>query len=197
MTLFGQSSLPATKVAIFPHYSESIMFFTRSAFNPCQGSEPMFLEAAWARLLLLTLFKQGTDEGSCLRYLFDLTTFWTLLHLFAKLKVLLVSLQNSWLGESMASRVVLQLPPRLSARSVVNLLSRYPICFVWPFCSLSTTPANEKSDLLMAQASCSFAPSTPDYLTLSDPARSTRLSLELVTDPSLPSTTLTVKVTIK
>ena len=55
-------------------------------------------------------------------------SFFMFLALLANLRVDSDSLNDSRAGEHMAIMVVLQLPPRLSSRIRVSLLSRYGIC---------------------------------------------------------------------
>ncbi len=80
--------------------------------------------------------------------------------------------------------VVRELPPTDSWRMRVSLLSRYGMCclFVPSVRVMMTRPSAER-DLLMFLASSRTEPSAPVLETFSEPARSTRYSLPVLTPP--------------
>lgn len=88
-------------------------------------------------------------------------------------------------GEHVMIRAVLELPPRDSESSLVNLDSLYgmKLPFLFSVNALITLPKAD-SDLLMPLASFKVWPDAPVFPTFSEPARSTRNSLPLLQDPS-------------
>mmetsp|Transcript_11241 Transcript_11241/g.27398 ORF Transcript_11241/g.27398 Transcript_11241/m.27398 type:complete len:208 (-) Transcript_11241:463-1086(-) len=97
----------------------------------------------------------------------------------AKRHVLTVSSTWSSCGHTHASMTVLQLPPSASRRTLVSLDCRKGTCWSRRL-SAFTVCSRNVSDLLMYVASVSAAPVTAVFLMRSDPARSTRLSLDTV-----------------
>jgi hypothetical protein len=83
-------------------------------------------------------------------------------------------------GESVASRKVLQLPPRESFSRYVSLESRYGTC-VAQLVSAATTLTSAESDTFMACVSVALC-MVGDSGLRSDPARSTRLILVRMTE---------------
>mmetsp|Transcript_21824 Transcript_21824/g.56817 ORF Transcript_21824/g.56817 Transcript_21824/m.56817 type:complete len:232 (+) Transcript_21824:165-860(+) len=83
-------------------------------------------------------------------------------------------------GDTLTNMSVLALPPRQSESSMVSLWLRYGMWVCSEASALMTSPSAD-SDLLMACASLSCSPVEPLFLMRSLPARSTKLSLPLVT----------------
>eukprot|EP00967_Tisochrysis_lutea_P120658 scaffold198078_cov27-Tisochrysis_lutea.AAC.4 len=77
-----------------------------------------------------------------------------------------------------ATMVVFVLPPKESASSRVSFESRYGMCFAALFVSAATTLPSAANDALMYLHSSRRWPLALDTRRRSEPARSTRLSLE-------------------
>lgn len=79
---------------------------------------------------------------------------------------------------------VFELPPNESLNKKVNLESLYGICLYFPYATSSrlliTNPSVVK-DLLIFEASFNLSPTVLDIFYLSEPAKSTKFSLELLT----------------
>mmetsp|Transcript_20250 Transcript_20250/g.39327 ORF Transcript_20250/g.39327 Transcript_20250/m.39327 type:complete len:239 (-) Transcript_20250:809-1525(-) len=90
-------------------------------------------------------------------------------------------------GEQQTTSEVRQLPPKASLRIIVSFESRYGMCLPLPWSSESLwmTLVRAESDLLIIFASSRVWPDAPVLPTLSDPARSTRFSLDMVLEPSM------------
>ena len=76
---------------------------------------------------------------------------------------------------------VLVFPPSESCSSLVSFESRYGMWFVLPSTRALMTLPRLDNDWLMLAASLSVSPAAPVLLCRSEPARSTRLSLEYST----------------
>ena len=98
----------------------------------------------------------------------------------AKFKVLRLSLKEHCAGDIVAIMVVLQLPPKESSKSRVNLLSRYGICFL-SFVSVKAfiTLPKALKDLFIFMLSCNCFPVAPVIRVLSLPAKSTKFNLPI------------------
>eukprot|EP00760_Papus_ankaliazontas_P022080 PhM_4_TR18795/c0_g1_i2/m.77488 len=115
--------------------------------------------------------------------------------LMAYLRVLMVSSVLTGCGEMAVIMMVFELPPRESDSTHVRTDSRNGgILFFWLFAfslelsmSTSMTLRNVDSDKLMFLASVRVSPVAPDDFTFSEPARSTRLIVEILTIPDRPS----------
>jgi hypothetical protein len=101
----------------------------------------------------------------------------------ANLSVLFVSSINAADGVTVQIIKVFAFPPKHGCKSRVILLSRYGICPRWDSLlseSLDITVPRVSRLLLIRPPSLSRTPSEPVWLTLSDPARSTRLRDEIL-----------------
>mmetsp|Transcript_1917 Transcript_1917/g.8491 ORF Transcript_1917/g.8491 Transcript_1917/m.8491 type:complete len:216 (+) Transcript_1917:539-1186(+) len=118
---------------------------------------------------------------------------------WAKRAVLMVSSVCSASGFTVATMIVLQLPPRESRRTEVIMLFRYGMCVRAPLdlsCSALMTISRKKREELMYCASFKVWPLVPVLATRSDPARSTKCSFERLTTsaPCLLASRLMVKM---
>lgn len=108
-------------------------------------------------------------------------SFVTFIIRLANFRVDIVS--SNWLrsGQMFASIIVLLFPPIESFRRFVNLLYRYGMWSRYFSDNATTTCSRNESDLLMNCASSSVFPSDPVFFVRSDPAKSTRFSLLIIT----------------
>ena len=97
----------------------------------------------------------------------------------ANCKVELVSVALTPAGETFANIKTLLSPERQSDNNIVNLDSRYGMCFS-PCCNPAKTLLNTVNEPLMLFASCNPEPWTPERETRSDPAKSTRTRREVI-----------------
>ena len=102
----------------------------------------------------------------------------TILALFAKLRVDRVYWKQRIEVETVATMKVFELPPRLSLRRQVNFESLYGICaLALSLASALMTIPKVVRDLLIFPASFSLSPDAFVIFCLYDPARSTKCSL--------------------
>lgn len=120
--------------------------------------------------------------------LFTIGLFFILLALLAYFREFKLSSKLLSAGLTHATISVLLLPPKLSCKILVNLESRYGICFLAaPFLpgsvSAEITFPNESKPILMFIPSFIVLPTAPVFFKRSLPAKSTKCNL-LVLNPS-------------
>eukprot|EP00906_Rhabdomonas_costata_P034734 RCo048851 len=103
--------------------------------------------------------------------------FWICFARSANLRVEIVSATLRSAGPMLATITVLEFPPRESFSSMVSGLLRYGMCS-FPVTILSMTVPRADRERLILQPSFSASPTAPVFDCRSEPARSTRLSLE-------------------
>src|SRR3990167_1027668 len=107
--------------------------------------------------------------------LFALSAYW---------RVDFVSSRHSADGDIVAIMHVFDFPPKLSCRSLVNLLSRKGMCETLSELIAVITRLNVSSDLLIMVACFIVTSFTPDFLTFSLPAKSTKFNFPTRMDSS-------------
>ncbi len=131
------------------------------------------------------------------RLIYIVASFDTFIILEANFKVDIVSSRCVISGQTFAIINVFEFPPIESLSKLVNLLYLYGIWSLYFSESATTTYSRNESDLLINYASNKDFPSDPVFLVLSEPAKSTKWSLDTITFSDDSTLDLISKWTVK
>mmetsp|Transcript_19 Transcript_19/g.33 ORF Transcript_19/g.33 Transcript_19/m.33 type:complete len:237 (+) Transcript_19:1309-2019(+) len=190
---FGEtSSATGATGGISPEGEDS---FVACVFSVAPASLAVSLSMYFAWMsMAFSAFCSNASSSSTVRAWLTTALFWIAFARLPNRSVLRVSCALNELGETLMTSQVLALPPRDSWSMRVSLESRYGMCVDFPSVkALITLPRAERERLILL-ASSSLSPVAPVFLTISEPAKSTKLILLVLVVPDFVSVWTSCKI---